>query len=103
MHPMLPKLPISGWPAMRIRTGYVYAWIAVLGGCNHAAPAPTMLRQTAEEFVPQDASEKVVAPDLSWVQISFKVRRPWLVFAIDERRIREAKQAGWALCQPMNA
>jgi hypothetical protein len=92
---------------MRISAEYLYAWIAVLAGllagCDHSASAQTTLRQTAEEFVPQDASEKVVAPDLPWVQISFKVLRPWLVFAVDERRISEAKLAGWALCQPASA
>src|SRR5690349_21398075 len=107
MHSMYPKLPISRWLPVRIKTGYLYAWIAafagVLVGCDDAARAQTALRQTAEDFVPQDAAERVVAPDLPWVQISFKVRRPWLVFAVDERRIREAKLAGWALCQPPNS
>jgi hypothetical protein len=73
--------------------------VAVLHGCNHDGSEQTTLRQAAESFVPQDAADRTVAPDLPWVQISFNVRRPWLQFAIDEKRIFRAKAEGWALCQ----
>ena len=62
-----------------------------------------MLRSAAEAFVPQDAVERTVAPDMPWVQISFNVRRPWLEFAFDEHRIGEAKAEGWGLCQPVSS
>jgi len=41
-------------------------------------------------------------PDLPWVQISFNVRRPWLMFAVDEHGITEAKRAGWQVCHSTN-
>ena len=87
--------------------GSLYSWVAacaaLLAGCNHDTSGRTTLRQAAEAFVPQDASERIVAPNLPWVQISFNIRRPWLQFAFDENRIKEAKLAGWGLCRPANA
>lgn len=77
---------------------------AALGACNqHAPAAQAPLAQAAESFVPLDAMERQLAPNLPWVQISFNVRRPWLQFAIDEQRIQQAQSEGWELCRPASA
>jgi hypothetical protein len=83
--------------------GLTAAFAVLLVSCNDDVSRRETLRQTAETFVPQDASDTRVVPDLSWVQISFNARRPWLVFAVNEHRIAEAKSAGWRLCRPTNA
>jgi hypothetical protein len=56
------------------------------------------LQQAAEEFIPEDAQNRIIAPNLPWVQLSFDVRRPWQQFAMDERRIFDAQRKGWMLC-----
>lgn len=75
-------------------------FVALIVGCTHDVPGQVELRKVAEQFVPPDASETMVAPSLPWLQISFNVRRPWLEFAFDENRIRDAQLAGWKLCRP---
>lgn len=77
--------------------------VALLPACSRNTPGEAAIREVAEAFVPQDATEKVLAPDTPWVQISFNVRRPWLEFAVDEKRINRAKLEGWDLCRPATA
>jgi hypothetical protein len=83
---------------------YVYlvaaVWVALVTGCTQDMSGQGELRKTAEQFVPSDADERIVAPDLPWLQISFNVRRPWLQFAFDENRIKDAQRSGWRLCRP---
>jgi len=76
-------------------------FVALIVGCTQDVSGRAELRNDAEQFVPPDATQKTVAPGLPWVQISFNVRRPWLQFAFDENRIRNAQLAGWKLCQPL--
>jgi hypothetical protein len=89
--------------AKKYLVGAMAVLAVLLVSCNADGPRRNALRQTAETFVPQDASDKRVVTDLPWVQISFVVRRPWLVFAVDEHRIAEANNAGWRLCRPVSA
>jgi hypothetical protein len=83
---------------------YVYlvavVLVALVTGCSQNMSGQVELRKTAEQFVPSDADERIVAPDLPWLQISFNVRVPWLQFAFDENRIKDAQRSGWRLCQP---
>jgi hypothetical protein len=75
-------------------------FVVLIVGCTRDVSGQVELRKVAEEFVPPDASETIVAPGLPWLQISFNVRRPWLQFAFDENRIRGAQLTGWKLCRP---
>jgi hypothetical protein len=78
---------------------------AVLLACGLAGCGATKdgsLVPSAEAFVPSDATDKVTT-DRPSTQIAFKVRRPWLQFAIDERRIAQAKADGWKICSPPSA
>ena len=77
----------------------IIALTAMIMGCERERSAPDTLQQLAETFVPSDAAEKIVAPDLPWLQISFRVRRPGLDFAFDEKRIERARAEGWTVCQ----
>jgi hypothetical protein len=61
------------------------------------------LRARASEFVPADASRKVDASGIPWVQISFDVQREPLDFAVTEDRLAKAKSDGWMLCEPKSA
>jgi hypothetical protein len=91
---------------MKIRNGnlhWIAAFAALLAGCNHDTSGKAALREAADAFVPPDAAARVVAPDLPWVQITFNVRRPWLEFAVNEKRINQAKVEGWRLCRPTSA
>lgn len=74
----------------------------ILFGCSQesAGPAREELLQYAEQFVPADASKKIISPDVPWVQVSFEVRRAPLEFAIDEERLVQEKANGWMLCRP---
>lgn len=106
MYAMLSRYPFARWNAMIAWTPtvaiLVAASAALLGACTQDGSDPTKasLRQHAEKFVPQDAVERIVEPELPWVQISFTVRRPPLEFAVDESRLAQARADGWALCQP---
>jgi hypothetical protein len=51
-------------------------------------------------FIPLDATEAVVALDIPWVQISFDVRREPFEFAVGTMRLAQAKEEGWAVCEP---
>jgi hypothetical protein len=61
------------------------------------------LQRTAEAFVPSDAEDLIVAPGLPWLQISFRVHRPWLEFAFDEKHLEHARTEGWMLCKSPSA
>lgn len=61
------------------------------------------LREYANNFVPEDASNIVAAPSIPWIQISFDVRREPLEFAISADRLDRAKAEGWTVCQPSTA
>jgi hypothetical protein len=71
-----------------------------LAGCG--ATHEDSLVPSAQDFVPSDATDKRVTTEPS-TQIAFKVRRPWLQFAVDERRIEQAKADGWKICRPRTA
>jgi len=80
-------------------------WVAtllLLTACSEQGLHRTnaQLREAAEAFVPADATDKLVAPGIPWVQLSFNVRRPWLEFAVDENRIARARSEGWRVCGP---
>jgi hypothetical protein len=74
----------------------------LFGACSHKEVQLTRekLIETASQFVPQDASDRFIAPQIPWVQISFNVQRPPLQFAIDEGKLTYAKESGWIICRP---
>lgn len=74
-------------------------WATLHGGQYNQAT----LQRTAEAFVPSDAEDLIVAPGLPWLQISFRVRRRWLDYAFDEKRLERARAEGWMLCKPSGA
>jgi hypothetical protein len=104
MHSVLQKPPRSRPGTVKmLKESFHFAAIAflvLLVGCTHDVSGQAALRKIAEAFVPPDATEEIVAPNLPWLQISFNVRRPWLQFAFDERRIKDAQLGGWKLCRP---
>ena len=51
-----------------------------------------------EHLIPLDASDVVRAPDIPWLQLSFRVTRNYPKFAFDENTVRSWKTAGWRVC-----
>jgi hypothetical protein len=76
--------------------------MSFLGSCSHGNAQLTreQLIESASRFVPQDASDRFIAPQIPWVQISFNVKRPPLQFAIDQGTLASAKEKGWTICKP---
>lgn len=89
---------------MNARTASLHSSLALslvlLTACGPDVAGQAELRHAAEAFVPEDAADKSLAPDMPWVQISFDVRRPWLKFAVDEERLNRAELDGWKVCRP---
>lgn len=67
---------------------------------DQALPNKLELQDAANMFIPHDATEKVLAPDIPWVQISFNVRREPLEFAVSVEELSRAAADGWILCKP---
>ena len=76
----------------------VVCLLALLSVACHGKLTKDKLSKVAAEFIPPDAQDRAQAPDVTWVQISFKVRRPALQF--DESRINHARRNGWIVCRP---
>jgi hypothetical protein len=99
MHGMLHRLKILtpvGLASAAILFGFLAGCVRGGGAANGA----TNLLESANNFVPPDASDKKLAPGIPWVQLDFNVRREPLQFAITDTVLNRAAAAGWTLCQP---
>ena len=85
---------------LRARIIVIGACAALLCACAGEAGKET-LEAHADYFMPADASDIVTAPDIPWVQKSFKVSRKPFQFAVDEEKLTRAKSDGWILCQQL--
>jgi len=75
----------------------------LLGACTHhseAALGAAKLSESANAFVPEDSSDRKVAPNIPWVQIDFTVRRNPFQFAFSDSILSQAIADGWAACRP---
>lgn len=81
------------------------ALVVLLTSCARETVAVSReeLHVRASEFVPEDASGKVTASGIPWVQISFDVQREPPEFAVTEARLAKAKSDGWTFCEPKSA
>jgi hypothetical protein len=65
-----------------------------------SAPSAAQLREYANSFVPADAQDRIVAPDVPWAQISFRVRPLPLQFPFRREELARARANGWTVCEP---
>jgi hypothetical protein len=100
LKPFRTTLGVLGMETTRLAA--VVLSILLFGGCSQKAIPPDRdkLIATASQFVPRDASDKIIPTEIPWVQISFKVQRPPLELAIDVDKLPYAKNNGWMICRP---
>lgn len=77
----------------------VAACTAFVSACTEGVDNEA-LEEHADYFVPADATDIVVAPDIPWVQKSFNVSRAPSEFAVSADKLNRATSDGWRLCQP---
>lgn len=83
---------------------FAAACTALLNACNNgdSEVSKANLEAYANYFMPEDAADVAIAPDLPWLQRSFNVSRGPLEFAVSTEKLSRAKADGWMLCEPSN-